>query len=158
VILGKAVMRVLSQYQASLERLKQTITSCRASIWNNPGDKTKFWHIAYHAPFYTHLYLQGSESKFTPWIKHRDEYQFCIAQASEPGFHFGPVVADWRPNSPRFAGAPKRGSVATPEGIETPAFGSRPPAFRSARSAASSSCRTHCTKTNPSANQLWVTV
>jgi len=65
-----------SQYLASLEMLYETITSCPESLWNSPDDKTKFWHIAYHALFYTHLYLQDSEQTFKPWGKHRDEYQF----------------------------------------------------------------------------------
>ena len=67
---------LVSQYQASLEMLKQTITRCPEPLWNSPGDKTKFWHIAYHTLFFTHLYLQDSEQAFTPWIRHRKEYQF----------------------------------------------------------------------------------
>jgi hypothetical protein len=67
---------IISQYQSALEMLKQAITRCPESLWNSPGDKTKFWHIAYHALFYTHLYLQESEQSFVPWSKHRNEYQF----------------------------------------------------------------------------------
>jgi hypothetical protein len=67
---------IRSQYLASLEMLKETITLCPESIWNSPGDKTKFWHIAYHALFYVHLYLQDSERTFTPWVNHRQSYNF----------------------------------------------------------------------------------
>src|SRR3989304_5244994 len=67
---------IISQYQAAREMLRQTIARCPDSIWNSPDDKTRFWHIAYHALFYTHLYLQDSEQAFTPWAKHRKEYQF----------------------------------------------------------------------------------
>jgi hypothetical protein len=67
---------IVSQYLAVLEMLKQAIVKCPDSIWNDSIDKTKFWHIAYHALFYTHLYLQDSEQAFTPWFKHRQEYQF----------------------------------------------------------------------------------
>jgi len=67
---------IMAQYQASLEMLKETITRCPASLWDDPSDKTRFWHIAYHALFYTHLYLQDSEQTFTPWAKHRPEYQY----------------------------------------------------------------------------------
>jgi hypothetical protein len=66
---------VRSQYLASLEMLQQTISLCPESIWNDPSDKTKFWHIAYHTLFYTHLYLQKSEKEFRPWDKHRQDYQ-----------------------------------------------------------------------------------
>ena len=67
---------IISQYLASLEMLKQALTQCPESLWNSPGDRNKFWHIAYHALFYTHLYLQDSEPSFTPWSRHRQEYQF----------------------------------------------------------------------------------
>ena len=83
---------IISQYLAALEMLKQTITKCPESIWNSPSDKTKFWHIAYHALFYTHLYLQDSEADFTPWAKHRDEYQF-IGQLPWPP-HSAPHIGE----------------------------------------------------------------
>lgn len=67
---------LISQYQAALEMLKQAILRCPESLWDSADDKTKFWHLAYHTLFYTHLYLQESESTFTPWSKHRHDYQF----------------------------------------------------------------------------------
>jgi len=84
---------ISSQFLASLEMLKQTIVGCPEFIWNDPDDKTKFWHIAYHALFYTHLYLQDSEQTFTPWSKHRNEYQF-IGQVP------------WPPHAPPHIGEP----------------------------------------------------
>ncbi len=67
---------IASQYHAALEMLRQSINKCPDALWNRAEDKVKFWHLAYHALFYTHLYLQESESTFTVWHKHRDEYQF----------------------------------------------------------------------------------
>jgi hypothetical protein len=67
---------IKSQYLASLEMLKQAIVKCPEPLWNTPEDKNKFWHIAYHALFYTHLYLQPSGEEFVPWAKHRDQYEF----------------------------------------------------------------------------------
>jgi hypothetical protein len=67
---------LISQYLAALEMLKQAITKCPDSIWNDPADKTAFWRIAYHVLFYTHLYLQASEAAFIPWSEHRLDYQF----------------------------------------------------------------------------------
>lgn len=84
---------IVSQYLAALEMLKQAIVKCPDSVWNDPRDKTKFWHIAYHALFYTHLYLQDSEQSFVPWSKHRPEYQF-IGQLP------------WPPHSPPQIGEP----------------------------------------------------
>ena len=80
---------IRSQYQASLEMLKQAIVRCPETLWDSPEDKTKFWHIAYHALFYTHLYLQGSEEEFIPWVRHRKGYNridpLPITQEGIPG-------------------------------------------------------------------------
>ena len=67
---------ITSQYLAALDMLKQAIEKCPAGLWNSPQDKNKFWHLAYHALFYTHLYLQPTGKDFVPWSKHRDEYEF----------------------------------------------------------------------------------
>jgi hypothetical protein len=76
---------LISQYLASLEMLKQTITRCPESIWNAASDKNKFWQVAYHALFFTHLYVADAEEAFIPWIKHRDGYEdFQVPQMSEP--------------------------------------------------------------------------
>jgi hypothetical protein len=40
-------------------------------VWHDAAPSNQFWHIAYHALFYTHLYLQPQEADFTPWPKHR---------------------------------------------------------------------------------------
>jgi hypothetical protein len=67
---------IKSQYHASLEMLKQTIVKCPDSLWDHPDHSGKFWHVAYHVIFYTHLYLSPKEEDFVPWEKHREEYQF----------------------------------------------------------------------------------
>ncbi|MFN8473928.1 MAG: DinB family protein [Anaerolineae bacterium] len=84
---------ITSQYLAALEMLKQAVVGCPDALWDDPADTTKVWHIAYHALFYTHLYLQDTESDFTPWVKHRNEYQF-IGQVP------------WPPHQPPQIGAP----------------------------------------------------
>ncbi len=67
---------IKSQYYASFEMLKQAIEKCPNDLWDHPNYKSKFWHVAYHAIFFTHLYLHPSEEEFKPWEKHRKEYQF----------------------------------------------------------------------------------
>jgi len=67
---------IQSQYLAALAMLEQAIVKCPQTLRADPDDKNKFWHVAYHALFYTHLYLQDTEEDFTPWEKHHDEYQF----------------------------------------------------------------------------------
>jgi hypothetical protein len=75
---------LVSQYLASLEMLKQAIVLCPQSLWNAPGDKNKFWQVAYHALYFTHEYLADSYETFTPWLKHREVYDFDDSQTFEP--------------------------------------------------------------------------
>ena len=67
---------IRSQYRASLKMLQQAIIRCPDDLWNSQLFKNKYWHIAYHALFYLHLYLQPSGVDFQPWNKHREEYNF----------------------------------------------------------------------------------
>jgi len=67
---------IKSQYRASLAMLEEAITKCPEALWDDSKVKYRFWHIAYHTLFFTHLYLQVDESHFVPWSKHRNEYQF----------------------------------------------------------------------------------
>lgn len=67
---------LISQYRAALEMLKQTIQQCPETHWKSLETQTAFGQVAYHALFYTHLYLQESQQTFTAWSKHRAEYLF----------------------------------------------------------------------------------
>ena len=73
---------IRSQYLATLEMLKNAIEKCPDALWNDPADKNKFWHLAYHALFYTHLYLQPTEQDFKPWGE-----QHAPRQLSETADH-----------------------------------------------------------------------
>jgi hypothetical protein len=65
-----------SQYHAALKTLRNVTEKCPEAMWNDPADgPAPFWHVAYHALFFTHLYLQQSEQTFTPWAKARPEAQ-----------------------------------------------------------------------------------
>lgn len=75
---------VKSQYRASCEMLAQAINKCPDTLWLADNFRNKFWHIAYHAIFYTHLYLQPSDTEFKPWHKHRPNYQFLGAMPWSP--------------------------------------------------------------------------
>ncbi|MBI4558370.1 MAG: DinB family protein [Candidatus Hydrogenedentes bacterium] len=67
---------IKSQYRAALEMLGEAIANCTDALWDDPEHQNRFWHIAYHTLFFTHLYLQECEEKFVAWSKHRNEYQF----------------------------------------------------------------------------------
>jgi DinB superfamily len=62
---------IQSQYLAALEMLAGVVNQCPESLWEDQNYKNQFWQVAYHALFYTHLYLQPSEGTFVPWAKHR---------------------------------------------------------------------------------------
>ncbi len=81
---------IQSQYLATLEMLKKAVTACPESEWDSPVTKNKFWHIAYHALFYTHLYLQPSEGEFQEWEKHKKNSEFMGATPWPP--HEKPVI------------------------------------------------------------------
>ena len=66
-----AVKSILSQYRASLAMLRQAVELCPENLWLVSDYRNQYWHIAYHALFYAHLYVNASEAEFTPWEKHR---------------------------------------------------------------------------------------
>lgn len=75
---------LISQFHAALEMLKQCILECPSSMWDDPVDKNRFWHLAYHALFYTHLYLHPSGQDYQAWEKHRENYNVMGARLPWP--------------------------------------------------------------------------
>jgi hypothetical protein len=67
----KAIIK--SQYWAALAMLREAIEKCPDPLWEDGTYSNPFWNIAYHALFFTHLYLQPTNDDFVPWEKHRDE-------------------------------------------------------------------------------------
>jgi DinB superfamily len=70
---AKAVASILSQYRAALTMLRQAIELCPDDLWNDARYRNRYWHVAYHALFYAHLYVNVSLAEFTAWEKHREE-------------------------------------------------------------------------------------
>lgn len=64
---------IKSQYRASLAMLEQAVADCPEALWDDRAYSNPFWRLAFHALFYTHLYLQPSEADFVPWEKQRSE-------------------------------------------------------------------------------------
>jgi hypothetical protein len=60
------------QYGATLLMLRQAVERCPEEVWLSGGHPRSVWRIAYHAVYYTHLYLGQNEASFQPWAKHRD--------------------------------------------------------------------------------------
>jgi hypothetical protein len=74
---------IQSQFLASLEMLSGAVQQCPDDLWDDHKYKNPFWHVAYHALFYTHLYLQPKEADFIPWTGHR-EASHRLEKASQP--------------------------------------------------------------------------
>jgi hypothetical protein len=74
---GLDILRtVANQYGASLAMLGRAIEVYPEPLWLSEDHKNRFWHIAYHALFYTHFYLQPTAGDFHAWEKHRPDYQY----------------------------------------------------------------------------------
>ena len=70
-----------SQYLAALAMLQQAIEKCPDAVWVDEQEQNQFWHTAYHALFYTHLYLQPTEADFVPWYKHNEKARSLVIEA-----------------------------------------------------------------------------
>jgi hypothetical protein len=67
---------IISQYGAALAMLRSAIESCPPEHWDSDAYQNRFWHLAYHVLFYTHLYLSPADEEFVPWEKGRENYNF----------------------------------------------------------------------------------
>ena len=73
------------QYRSSLSMLRNAIERCPEDFWL-AGNPNRFWHIAYHALFYTHFYLAPTDADFVPWPLHRPEYNYLGEVPLKPGY------------------------------------------------------------------------
>src|SRR4030067_3532563 len=76
---------IKKQYHAGFAMLRQAIERCPENLWTEGDHPRSFWRIAYHALFYTHLYLQTEESAFVRWERHRDDNASLFCEPWAPG-------------------------------------------------------------------------
>lgn len=62
------------QYHAGLAMLDQCVERCRDEVWTSGAYPRTYGRIAFHAVYFTHLYLGQSEDAFEPWPGRRDEF------------------------------------------------------------------------------------
>lgn len=60
------------QYHAGLAMLTQCVERCPEDLWLSGERPRTFWRIAFHAAFFTHLYLGQDEESFAPWPGRRE--------------------------------------------------------------------------------------
>lgn len=71
------------QYHAGLAMLADAVRKCPEDLWTTPNPKVDdgdriiyraYWRIAFHAAYFTHLYLGQDEDAFQPWPDRRPGY------------------------------------------------------------------------------------
>jgi hypothetical protein len=55
------------QYHAALAMLADCIARCPDDLWIAGTHPRAFWRIAFHAAYFTHLYLGQDQDAFRPW-------------------------------------------------------------------------------------------
>jgi hypothetical protein len=55
---------IASQYRAALVMLVNAIDHCPPILWNNAEQPVPFWQVAYHALYFTDLYLSKDDLHF----------------------------------------------------------------------------------------------
>ena len=73
------------QFRAGLAMLRECVERCPDDLWQGVVDKPPrtFWRIAYHAAFYTDLYLCQSYEEYTAWERHVDHAVMTYAEEGE---------------------------------------------------------------------------
>jgi hypothetical protein len=75
-----------SQYRASLSMLRNSIAACPDAVWNDRSYGNRFWHIAYHALYFTALYLSPSSEAAVLWNKSRPWYHSLGKWSGAPDY------------------------------------------------------------------------
>src|SRR4051794_32581941 len=71
------------QYHAGLSMLAECVEKCPEGLWLEGRHPRTFWRIAFHAAFFTHLYLGQTEEAFRPWPGQREGIHVSLWH--EPG-------------------------------------------------------------------------
>jgi len=60
------------QYHGELVMLAECVAKCPDDMWLEGEHPRTFWRIAFHAAFFTHLYMGQNEEAFAPWPGRRE--------------------------------------------------------------------------------------
>lgn len=55
------------QYHAALAMLTECVQKCPDELWTAGTHPRTFWRVAFHAAYFTHLYLGQNEDAYQPW-------------------------------------------------------------------------------------------
>ena len=72
------------QYRAGFTMFEEAVELCPDDIWLREEHVNAYWQLAYHALYFTHLYLQPTEADFRPWPGHQGRVQHEDGIAGPP--------------------------------------------------------------------------
>jgi hypothetical protein len=72
------------QYGAALQMFSRCFEHASSDAWTAPVGKFPFWHVAYHALYYTDLYVSTDEQSFRPQPFHLENSNFLGPPSSAP--------------------------------------------------------------------------
>jgi hypothetical protein len=64
------VAALKKQHLLGLEMLRQCVELCPDDLWVSGAHPRSYWRVAYHAAYYTDLYIHKDEKSFVPWSEH----------------------------------------------------------------------------------------
>lgn len=73
------------QFAAAIQMMRLAIQACPDELWDDRKEGTPFWHLAYHALFYTDFYLSKDEKTFQSIDGHEDKANFLPGDYHEYG-------------------------------------------------------------------------
>jgi hypothetical protein len=76
------------QFAAAIQMIRLAVKACPGDLWDDRMDGSPFWHLAYHALYYTDLYLSENDKIFKPAEFHEDKANFLPGDYKE----FGGIV------------------------------------------------------------------
>jgi hypothetical protein len=67
--MGSTILRqaLKEQYHAGLAMLDECVAKCPDDLWTAGTEPRFFWRIAFHAVYFTHLYLGQNLAVYQPW-------------------------------------------------------------------------------------------
>ena len=62
------------QFAAAIQMLRSAVEACPDDLWDERTHGTPFWHLAYHALFFTDFYLSDDANTFQARDFHVDKH------------------------------------------------------------------------------------
>lgn len=81
------------QFAAAIQMIRMAVEACPDDLWDDRSNGSPFWHIAYHALFYTDFYLTENVDVFKPMEYHIDKANMLPTIGEDGGVITTPATA-----------------------------------------------------------------